>query len=107
MKRCQPLLFVVAILLPHISLAQGELCDDPAKVLIGFGILVAVFLSMLFSLTLVAYFLIGGRKHLKKLGVLLVLSLLFGVMSVTAGLVKEYSKNNIPFLHPDCLERNT
>ena len=98
------MLFVVAILLPYISFAQEEVCGDPAKVAIGLGMLMSVFLMILFSMLLVTYFFLGGRKHLKKIGVGLVLSLLFGVVSVTAGLVKEYSKNDIPFLHPDCLE---
>ena len=99
--------FVVVMFSPCVSCAQEEVvCNDPAKILIGFGILVALFFVVLFTMFLIAYFSLGGRKHLKKIGVGLVLSLLLGVMSVTTGLVKEYSKNTIPFLHPSCVERN-
>ncbi len=104
MRRCRPWFFVVLLSFPYVTFAQEEVCSDPAKVLIGFGILVSVFLSILCVMILIMYFSLGGRKYLKKLGFALVLSLLFGVMSVTAGLVKEYSRNTIPFLHPACLE---
>jgi hypothetical protein len=100
MKRCRTLLFVVLLFLPIQVFAE---CDDPAKVAIGFSILLTVFLFLFLSFTLVTYWLVGGRKYAKRIAIFMVLSLIFGVFSITLGLLKEQSKNHIPFLQPvDC-----
>ena len=102
MKRYSTLLFLVAIFTPFLAFAEE--CADPAKVVIGFLMIVTLFNVGLFTLILGAYFLTGGRKLLKLWSIFIIIFLLVGVASVTAGLVKEYSKNDIPFLHPACEE---
>ena len=100
MKRYGTLLFLVAFFLPSITFAAD--CVDYAKIVIGFLIIVALFNGILFALILIGYFISGGRKLLKMWAVFVIVFLLLGVASVTLGLIKEQSKNDIPFLHPAC-----
>ena len=97
------MLFLVALFIPNISFAQA--CVDYAKVVIGFLIIVSLFNVILFGLVLLGYFLSGGRRLLKLWAIFMVIFLILGIFAVTTGLVKELSKNDIPFLHPACLEK--
>jgi hypothetical protein len=99
MKRYGTLLFFVYTLIPLQAFAATE-CSDPSKVVIGFLLLFALFTFVIFLTFLISYWLIGGRKYVKALGILILFSVIVGILSILAGLLKEQNKDSerLPFL---------
>ncbi len=96
MKWHSTLLFVMLMVFPAQAFAE---CVDYAKIVIGFSMFLSLLFFAIFSFVLLVYWVTGGKKNIKIFIFIVGIFCLFGVFSVTAGLVKEQN-NNISFLHP-------